>query len=58
MELSLLPIGDASPGATIQLICLEDLVPPNHSLRRIKVFVSMALVLEPPGVENVPTRTL
>jgi hypothetical protein len=58
MELSLLLIGDASPSATIQLICLEDLVLPNYSLRRIKVFVSMALALEPRGVENVPTRTL
>jgi hypothetical protein len=58
MELSLSPNGDASPGATILLICLEGRVPPNHSLRRIEVFVSKALALERRGVENVPTRTL
>jgi hypothetical protein len=38
--------------------CLENRVPPNHLLRRIKVFVSMALALERRGVENVPTGTL
>jgi hypothetical protein len=35
--------------------CLEDRVPPNHLLRRIKVFANMALTLERRGVENVPT---
>jgi hypothetical protein len=38
--------------------CLEDRVASNHLLRRIKVFVRMALALERRGVENVPTETL
>jgi hypothetical protein len=49
---------DGGPSSNILRVCLEDRVPPNHLLRRIKVFANMALTLERRGVENVPTGTL
>jgi len=49
---------DGGPNSIFCEFCLEDRIPPNHLLRRIKVFVSVALTLERRGVENVPTGTL